>query len=169
MMMCESQQTTFDSQAEPGFRETAELRELSVLGVRPQVELKTRQRTNFVDGRLSTSTRQPGATGRQAESEVAAKFTERIGLAAACHVHPEIDHVTTTAAGVAFPQPAVILGGTIDREGSVPILVEGAAARLLRITLEAQERPDRPDVHGAQEGDDVFAHFLGPGSPVLRM
>ena len=138
-MMGESKQTTFDSQVEPGFRETAELRELSDLGVRTQVELKTRQRTNFFVCRPGKAARRPGATGRQAESEVATKLTEGLGLAAACHVHPEIDHVTTTAAGVALPQPAVILGGTIDREGSVPVLVEGAAARLLRITLEAQE------------------------------
>ena len=49
------------------------------------------------------------------------------------------------------------------------ILMNRAAAGLLRIALETQERPDRPDVHGAQEGGDIFAHFLGPGSPVLRM
>ena len=167
--MGESKQTTFDSQAEPGFRETAKLGELSDLGVRTQVELKTRQRTNFFVCRPGKAARRPGATGRQAESEVATKLTEGLGLPATRYEHPEVSHVTTATASVALPEPATVLGGSVDREGGMLVLVDRAAAGLLRIALEAQERPNRPDVHGAQEGSDVFTHFLGPGSPVLRM
>jgi hypothetical protein len=136
-MMGESQQATFDSQAEPGFRETAELRELSDLGVRTQVVLKARQRTNFSDSRCRTFSRQTGATGRQAQSEVATKLTEGLGLPATRHEHPEVSHVTTATAGMALPEPATVLGGTVDREGGMLVLMDRAAAGLLRIALEA--------------------------------
>jgi hypothetical protein len=168
-MMGESKQTTFDSQAEPGFRETAELGELSDLGVRTQVELKTRQLTRLIGCRCSQATWQPGASRRHVEGEVTTKLTEGLGLPATRHQHPEVSHVTTATAGVALPKPATVLGGSVDRKGGMLILMDRAAAGLLRIALKAQERPYRPDVHGAQEGSDVFAHFLGPGSPVLRM
>ena len=49
------------------------------------------------------------------------------------------------------------------------VLMDRAAAGLLRIALETQERPYGADFHGPHERGDVFAHFLGPGSPVLRM
>ena len=60
-MMGESKQTTFDSQAEPGFWQVAKLGELGDLGVRPQVELKARQLTRLIGCRRSRATRQPRA------------------------------------------------------------------------------------------------------------
>ena len=47
--------------------------------------------------------------------------------------------------------------------------MDRAAARAFRITLESKQRPNGAHVDGTQQGCDVFAHFLGPGSPVLRM
>ena len=100
---------------------------------------------------------------------MASKLTDGLGLPATRHQHPEVSHVTTATAGVALPEPATVLGGSVDREGGMLVVVDRATAGLLRIALETQERPDRPYFHGAHEGGKVFAHFLGPGSPVLRM